>query len=305
MNSQKIPNIISAIHVPSINTGEMKKLCFEHFEKTGIQYWDDETLLQDKKRVLDEMEFWTSYLKPEDPPCIQLVVGNYQVFSDNSKKDWRFSLSDYSLDDFDYVVCGFFGSITYSTGNPDWATKRYDLFRVCPACGNKPINAELPEDFLFSKLPKKKSLFYFYPPHLHFARQKFIDSYEASGLTGLSFEQVGDDLFYINVALHRWNDRTGVCEQCEMKTNVIGNSYFNLPEQYLYDIQRVEVNTCNGYSVLDSPYYVFSRNAASFLKQDIRGCSIPILPNHLSDLVWPTSQMFTNGTYPTTVYREG
>ena len=235
----------------------------------------------------------------EAPNCLS-ITANYPILGTDGNVA-KYAISDYNLDEYDFLIVSAIAGPQLTSGNPTWAEK-YSYDSYCPECGNRPYCTDIPDDFKFKRLPKKQSLFSFYPPPLYFAREKFIKAYERAGLTGLTFESMPEDLFLVKVVKHRWNDRVGVCDKCEMKTNVVSDDFFNLPENYLYDIQRVEVNCGSGAGLV--PHCVVTPKAFKFLKLGIWSCFSPVMPYHLSDLVWPAPRMFTNGTYPITVYRE-
>ena len=84
-------------------------------------------------------------------------------------------------------------------------------------------------------------------------------------------------------------------------------------EKYLYDFQRLEYNINPIDSSNDSALYdqrlVLSSRAMNFMfKYSDPFCDpttgVPIMPNHLSDLVWPEDRMFTDGDYPDSVLRK-
>jgi len=177
---------------------------------------------------------------------------------------------------------------------------------ICPACGNKFQNAYFVPAIRPEKLPASPKLMSFYGPMKLFCREPFIEKYHKSGLTGFSFEhwEICDKhkvpLYLVRVQQHQWQDQTGVCDRCQMKTNVTTPvGLFNIHEQFKYDIQHVRTYR--------SDAFVISRRAVEFFRQNSRymrtvlmppSVAYPILPGYLEDVAWPEPKLFAHGDIP-------
>jgi len=185
-------------------------------------------------------------------------------------------------------------------------THHTDSEITCKTCGNKQQNSNFVPAIKPSKLPARPKLMTFYAPLKLFCRPKFIKRYEQSGLTGLTFidwdekDKHGQPLTLIKVERHQWQDRTGVCDVCEMKTNVTtAYGLFNTHEKFKYDIQYV--------NTYDSQDFVLSRKAVEFFLEvtdfmegiyRFPETLIPIMPGYLEDIVWPEPKLFAHGEIP-------
>jgi hypothetical protein len=182
---------------------------------------------------------------------------------------------------------------------------------VCSACGNTyqdpgyvPVIDPVP-------LRAKPILMTFYAPLKMFCRPKFIPRYERSGLTGLSFsdwgqhDRHGQPLTRVTVQRHQWQERTGVCDECQMKTNVTSSwGLFSMKEVFKYDIQYL----CS----YKDECFVLSRRALKFfgevtsftksLLSDPDGL-VPVLPGYREDVVWPEPKLFGHGDIPVHMLR--
>lgn len=192
--------------------------------------------------------------------------------------------------------------------------RRYDIPNAvtCPQCGNPTFDC----NFFYSrsnwKAPRK-AIFNVGDEFLPICTSEFIEKYEQQKFTGLTFIPIDDVYYRVSVAEHQWQERSGVCTHCNMKTNVIPCAFFNLKEEYLYDFQFIRVNTHSYRAVL--PSFIFSRRAYKFLienyhKPELKPNSSlpwtyitqPVIPGYMSDLVYPKPRMYYNGSYPMDIY---
>lgn len=185
-------------------------------------------------------------------------------------------------------------------------THHTDSEMICPACGNDFQNAYFVPAIRPEKLPGSPKLMSFYGPMKLFCRQPFLEMYHKSGLTGFSFEdwEICDKhkvpLHLIRVQQHQWQDRTGVCDRCQMKTNVTTPvGLFNVHEQFKYDIQHVRTYR--------SDAFVISRRGVQFLSRVCRmmkGAAeppyylFPVIPGYLEDIISPEPKLFAQGDIP-------
>jgi hypothetical protein len=184
----------------------------------------------------------------------------------------------------------------------------------CSDCGNWMLNPDFQTQFNPKSLWKKKAVFSLNSANFYLAREWFVEEFNQQGFTGVTFDYFLEGYYRMEIADHVWNNRSGVCPTCGMKTNVIRESYFNLPEKYLYDIQRLQYNfngnDLGNTSGLMDQRIVLSSRAMNFLYKHCDpfcnplGAVIPIMPGHLSDIIWPEDKMFTDGDYPDSVLRK-
>lgn len=196
-------------------------------------------------------------------------------------------------------------------------THHTDSFISCPACGNQYQDPDFDLKVSPAKFPVTPKLMTFYGSLKLFCRPKFINRYEQSGLTGMTFrdwgvkDRHGIPLSRIGVELHRWQDRAGVCDACEMKTNLTTDvGCFNTHEQFKYDIQYLR--TPLGFSSDPTEIFVLSRRAVDFFVEvssymqtvmEEPTSVVPIMPGHLEDIVWPEPRLFAHGEKPTRMLR--
>ena len=183
----------------------------------------------------------------------------------------------------------------------------------CSDCGNWSLNPDFQTQFNPKTLWKKTPVYSLNSANFYLTRHSFIREFERQGFTGVTFKLFTEEYSRMEIVQHEWNDRSGVCRTCGMKTNVIREAYFNLPEKYLYDFQRLQYNINAIDWAGDSGMYdqriVMSSRSANFLhKYSKILCNpaegIPILPGYLSDIIWPEDRMFTDGDYPDSVLRK-
>lgn len=187
-------------------------------------------------------------------------------------------------------------------------TRPWDARKTCPSCGNINVDPDFLPKVNLGKMPKKSQFFSLDGNLKLFCREKFIRDYHEAGLTGLSFSPFYGDLFRVRIALHSWADRSGVCDECGMKTNVAGTNMFNLPENYPFDFQVARVNSVYvspdpGPLATPSTFFVLSpvamdlvRNYAEVAGQ-MKYC-LPILPGYMADKIHPPDKLFRNGETP-------
>lgn len=179
-----------------------------------------------------------------------------------------------------------------------------DSLVKCPDCGNEHQSLAYPLRVRGRRLPKSKELFTFYGELSVFCRESFVQKASDCGLTGLEFPQIplerteGTPLFRVKPHLHRWQDRSGVCEGCGMKTNVRGVQMFNLPEEYGFDVQVARL--------FDGHLYVLSRKALECISGAChitfeKTCFGPIRPGYMAGLLRPEDKVFRFGEAPTRV----
>lgn len=192
-------------------------------------------------------------------------------------------------------------------------THHTDSIITCPICGNQYQDPRFVPALRAARLPARPKLMTFYGFHKLFCRPKFIDLYKNSGLTGLTFVDWGETdkhkvpLSLIYVKQHKWQDRTGVCDKCEMKTNATSRcGLFNVHEKFQYDIQYLSTFDEGG------EIFVLSRAAMKFFEKysGYMKCVLeepvaitPIIPGYLEDLVWPEPRLFANGEKPVSMLR--
>ena len=245
----------------------------------------------------------------------QIDIKNYDMI-----EKARLELKKYLYDDVFVQERILPNAIKYDQSNHEWfilfkfaddasraeITHHTDSEITCKTCGNKQQNPRFVPAIKPSKLPVRPKLMSFYAPLKIFCRPKFIKQYEKAGLTGLTFiewnekDKHGQPLTLIKVTRHQWQDRAGVCDACEMKTNVTNTcGFFNTHDQFQYDIQYV-----NTYEVQT---FVLSRKAIEFFRGTTEFTKIvledtpsiyPIIPGYLEDIVWPEPKLFAHGKIP-------
>lgn len=183
----------------------------------------------------------------------------------------------------------------------------------CRRCGQLyDSNDVVPE--INVKLLRNRSakLMHFYHVHKVFCRPSFVEAWEKASLTGLSFEpwgvkdRQGRPLSLVRTAKHDWQDRTGVCEMCGMKTNVTTvDACFNVNEQFKYDFQFLR--TFNGTA------FVISQAAFEFMEtvepitnvwdEDSALGIYPIVPGMHEELIRPEPKLFMYPEVPMRMIR--
>ncbi len=183
-------------------------------------------------------------------------------------------------------------------------THHTDSEVVCQACGNYHQDQDFIPKINLAKLQSKPILMDFYGTLKVFCRPRFIENYKQSGLTGLSFadwgisDKKGLPLAQVRPQKHIWQDRTGVCDECEMKTNITSIlGVFNTHEIFKYDFQYVSVNDREGEG------FILSKRALEFCAKFTRDSvddylTYPVIPGYMEDKIWPEPKMFTNGEAP-------
>jgi hypothetical protein len=192
--------------------------------------------------------------------------------------------------------------------------KHNDRKIQCSDCGNLYLNPNFETEFKMKKSLQKESVFAINAPHFNIARADFVENFKQQNFTGVTFEPFFDGYYKMNIVQHQWNDRSGVCAVCGMKTNVIRTAFFNLYEEYLYDFQSVLTNCISddsGDSINLDAQVVMSSRAMRFMYQycdpfsnPVGETITPIMSGYLSDVIWPEDCMFYNGDYPLSVLRE-
>jgi hypothetical protein len=177
---------------------------------------------------------------------------------------------------------------------------------ICPACGNKYQDAYFVPAIRPERLPASPKVMSFYGKLKMFCREPFLEKYETAGLTGFSFEdwETCDKhrvpLYLIRVPQHKWQDRTGVCDTCEMKTNVTTpEGLFNCHEQFQYDIQHIRTYRWDAFVLSRRAIDFFSRYS-SMMKTILNPppSISPIIPGYREDEIWPEPRVFAYGEVP-------
>lgn len=209
------------------------------------------------------------------------------------------------LKDSSHLILAIIGDNVTGLDNQDSAIdqSQQSAEMHCSACGNLLTVMDEETKIRGDRLPKDKSLFSFARGSALFCRPGFVEAFQKSGMTGLSFVSLprkssfGAELYKIIPELHIWKDKSGVCVECYMKTNVRHWQFFNLCEDYRFDFQIARVFTGH--------VFVVSHRALALLSQvshtTIHDVRAPIMQGYLIDLVTPENRMFVNGDYPTRV----
>jgi len=256
----------------------------------------DLALIDAAKKVYD------SLLPTANRPCYEQLV----MTSQHKKDPKQYSSFGYSYDELKSCNHLGFAWLGRLVGETELETSVADepggATVCCHGCGNPRENVGR-RVRLKRKLVGKQHLLSL-PSTRLICGDVFRHSCLDAGLTGLTFEPLAAGAtrsawYWVEVVQHKWQDESGVCPHCGMKTNVRSPAYFNLPEQYQHDFQRV--------LLFDEFNLVLSSRAVEFMSSlgltSLKNVYVPILPGFHADIIAPEDRVFRNGDYPTRVLR--
>ena len=296
LSNMRIRISIEAQHVP----GKGREL-----DEAYQNAWDEISAFVSDREALRS---WT--LPFEDAATIKKAKSVFEIHIPKYAKPIfeYLCIDDLTAEDFlsaSFLIFGIVGDDASGLDIIDSSNIRDFQYRQekCSECGNFKIQHNPDIRIDARKSPQNKVLFSFVGALSVFCRREFVELYEESGLSGLSFQKLSifksdaDELFFVKFRSHNWNDRVGVCDVCSMKTNVRGVQFFNLRETYFFDFQYVKV--------FDRVYFVISKQAVEFLGRlshtEMRFSHGVVWPGLFENLIRPENRRFSFGECPTQV----